>query len=548
MVAILMALVAAVSAESKVDSVVVYPNQVMVVRTAKVTVSGPGEVVFEDLPGALDDNSVRIKAPGLRIGEVQVKKGYIAEPTGMVKELKEKVEGLEYEMRELDNEVEVHETEEKFLQSITMGGPELMERELQQGRVSAEAWRNALSFLGRSLGEVKEALLEFEHEREELQEELNAARQEYNDARAEIENRKDVRFSFDARAGTYQVNLGYVIRYGASWVPYYELRAMPGEGSVALTYFAKVTQGTGEDWDRVKLVLSTTRPAIVVTAPEPTPWYLSLMDLNTYRAYNMEAQRKQMVTANQAAGRSIMTLDETFALPGDFPDAYAGEDVGIEETGISLQYAVPGRVSLKSGEPFKKLQLEEADLAVEFGYLTVPRMKQQAFLTGKMVNTTDFVLLDGEASTYVGDEFTGTTWLDAAAPQESTEVSFGVDERVKVKRELVKSFKSTGGGLFGKKTNRVQFLYRTTIENFYPEALDIRIIEMVPVSKQKEIKVSVSKVEPGSDEQDKEKGFHTWKRTLQPQGKLEIDIEFTVDYPRGEDSPLQPAKAVRGLY
>lgn len=542
--AILMMLVAAVSVGSKVDSVVVYPNQVMVVRNATVTVGGSGEVLFEDLPGALVDNSVRIKAPGMRIGEVQVRQNYLDEPTPTVRKLKDRVEELELELKQLANRQSVLEAKDRFLGSITLGAPELMAKELQQGRVSSESWGSALSFIGRELAAVKQSSLELAEECKDVEELLAAARKEYNDARSAIENRKDVSFSFEAGAGTYRVSIGYVIPYGASWVPYYELRALPDKNAVGLTYFARVTQATGEDWDRVKVVLSTTRPQLVLTAPEPKPWYLSLMDLQTYRSYNQAAQKKQMLAGSELEqSGSQMVMDGIFALPGAAPVETRAE---VEETGISLQYVVPGRVSLKSGEPAKKLQLEEAELAVEFGYLCVPRMKQQAFLTGKLVNTTDFVLLDGEASTYVGDEFTGTTWLDAAAPQESTEVSFGVDERVKVKRELVKSFKSTGGGLFGGGTERLQFLYRTTIENFRSEELAMRVVEMVPVSQQKEIKVTVLKVEPGSDEQDKEKGFHTWTRTLVPQGKLEIDVEFTVEYPRGS-SPLQPNR-VKGLY
>ncbi len=543
MVFLLLALVG-LTVDSEVDSVVVYPNQVMVVRSAEVTVSGPGEVVFEDLPGALQDNSVRIKAPGMRIGEVQGKRGYIDEPTPTVKKLKDRVEELELELRELANEREVLQAKEKFLKSIQLGAPELISKELQQGKVSSESWRSALSFMAGELGKVKGGLLELVHEVKETKELLQAARQEYAAARAAIENRKDVSFSFSAGAGTYKVKLGYVIGHSAGWVPYYELRAKPDKGKVELTYFAKLSQSTGEDWDRVKVVLSTTRPAVVVTAPEPKPWYLSLVDLYAYRANKQAAQKKQMA-GREFQRMPVSQLSEIVGMQAGVSTAApsvavrgAPPRIEVEETGISLQYVVPGRVSLKSGEPVKKLQLEEAELDVEFGYFCVPRVKQQAFLTGRMVNTTDFVLLDGEASTYVGDEFTGTTWLDAAAPQESTEVSFGIDERVKVQRELVKSFKSSGG-LFTK-TEKLQFWYKTTVENFHPEAADIRIIELVPVSKQKEIKVSVTRVEPRQDELDKEKGFYTWKRTIEPRGKLELNVEFTVAYP--------PGKRAQGLF
>ena len=534
---------AVVSVESKIDSVVVYPNQVMVVRTASASVSGPGEIVFEDLPGALLDNSVRIKAPGMRIGEVQVKRGYIDEPTATVRGLKDRVEELERGLKELVNDQEVLKAKEEFLKSVTLGAPGLMSTELQQGKVSPEAWRSALSFVGRELAAVKDEMLDLEQARRDNQELLNAARQEYNAARAEVENRKDVSFSFAAPAGVYRVQLAYVIRGGANWVPYYELRAQPDKDKVGLTYYARLTQATGEDWDRVKVVLSTAKPALVVKAPEPTPWYLSLVDLYAYRARKQAEQRVMLSANQQKLDNGILATNEEFSgLPvfgeGSRMEASAPPPVFVEETGISLQYVVPGRVSLKSGEPTKKLQLHEADLAVEFGYYCLPRVRAQAFLAGKMVNTTEFVILDGEANTYVGDEFTGTTWLDASAPQESTEVSFGIDERVKVSRELVKSYK-TKGGLFTK-NEKLQFWYKTTVENYHPEAIEIKLVELVPVSQQKEIKVAVSSVEPKQDELDKEKGLYTWTRVVEPRGKLELNVEFSVEYPAG--------KRVQGLF
>ena len=65
-------------------------------------------------------------------------------------------------------------------------------------------------------------------------------------------------------------------------------------------------------------------------------------------------------------------------------------------------------------------------------------------------------------------------------------------------------------------------------------------MELTPISRQKEIKVSVTGVEPKPDEYDKEKGFRTWERTIEPRDKIELNIEFTVEYP--------PKKRVQGLF
>lgn len=523
---IMLLLLQAMTVSSQADSVVVYPYQVLVVRTANVGVSGSGELSFPGLPGALDDNSVRIKAPGIRVGEVQVKRGYMAEPTPEVKRLQERLEGLQDQSKGLDDEGAVLKAKEDFLNSVKLGAPEIIAKDLQQGKVATESWRGALAFVGDELAKIKARQVKLAREKDAKQKEVAAAQQEYSDAKAAVENRKEVRFDYAADPGSYEVRLSYVIPNAAQWSPYYELRASPADGKVEVSYFAKLTQRTGEDWDHVKVMLSTTTPVLGATTPEPHPWYLSLLDVE-------RAARKGRM-AMPAPGAA---LSEGVQITGGF-DAEYGEGIQPVETGISLQYAIPGRVSLKSGEPAKKLSLKQTSLPAEFEYYTLPRSGQQAYLTGKLANTSDFVFLAGDGNTYVGDEYTGTTWLPNVAPQESTLLSFGIDERVKVKRELVKSFKSKGG-LFSK-TERAQFVYKTTVENYSPKPVTIKVVEQVPVSQQGEIKVTVTKVEPKFLEQDADKGTYTWKPTIETKGQFAINFEFTVEYPAGRD--------VQGLY
>src|SRR5512141_1854406 len=120
---VILLLLQAMTVSSPVDSVVVYPHQVLVVRNASVTVTGSGELVFPNLPGALDDNSVRIKAPGIRVGEVQVRRGYLAEPTPEVKRLQIRMQELEDQFKGLDDEDAVLKAKEEFLNSVKLGAP-----------------------------------------------------------------------------------------------------------------------------------------------------------------------------------------------------------------------------------------------------------------------------------------------------------------------------------------------------------------------------------------------------------------------------------------
>jgi uncharacterized protein (TIGR02231 family) len=424
----------------------------------------------------------------------------------------------------LEDEGAVLKAKEEFLNSVKLGAPEIISKDLQQGKVATESWRGALAFVGDELMKVKAREVKLGREKEEMQKQVQAARQEYNDAKAAIENRKEVGFNFSADAGTYQAELTYVIPNAADWSPYYELRASPSESKVNVAYFAKLVQRTGEDWENVRVVLSTTTPVLGVTPPEPNPWFLSLFEPE-HAAYKRQMMMPAPGAASEFSRLGVMSLDKA-------------EEIQPVETGISLQYVIPGRVSLKSGEQAKKLGLKQIALPAEFEYYTLPRSGQQAYLTGKLANTSDFVFLAGDGNTYVGDEYTGSTWLPNVASQESTLLSFGIDERVKVRRELVKSFKSKGGLL--SKTERQSFVYRTTVENYTQKPVLIKVVEQVPVSQQGEIKVTVTKVEPKFLEEGKDKGTYTWKPTIETRGKFIINFEFTVEYPAG--------KRVQGLY
>ncbi len=515
--ALLISLLLGMTVASRIDTVIVYPNQVVVFRSAQVEIGGAEELVFAGLPGALVDNSVRVRAPGLRIGEVQIKKGYLAEPTPDVRRLEQKVRLLEDSLKTMEDEGAVLKVKEEFLNSVKLGAPEIISKELQQGRVAPESWRGALSFLADELTRIKTRQLRLQREQEGVKKRLEATRQELNSARALVENRKELRFTVEGDPGSYRIAFSYALPRAAEWRPYYELRADPGKGMVGMSYYARLSQRTGEDWEDVKVILSTAVPSAAITPPEPGPWNLYLIE-ETFRAKTMPAPGAQ--------GEAAMA---------QFEDEEVAASAPIEvlpvETGISLQYVIPGRVSLKSGEEARKLSLTQISLPAEFEYYTLPRVREQVFLTGKVLNSTDFVLLAGEGNTYVGDEFTGSIVMPAVAPQESVVLGFGVDERVKVRRELVKTFKSRVG--LGGKTERVQFVYRTTVENYHPKPVKIRIIEQVPVSQQREIKVTVTKIEPRYSEQDESRGLYIFEPEIRSKERFEINFEYQVEYPAG---------------
>lgn len=521
---ILIALMA-LTAESRIDSVIVYTDQVEVIRRASVAISGSEQIRFPELTGMLDDNSIRIRAPGLHIGEVRVIPGYTAQPTGRVKTLQDSLDRLTEQDKLMSNEQEVGKAREAFLNSIKLGAPELISKELTTGRIDVPAWGSALNFLSAELAAVKRRAMELDKARKELAKVISAVTQELNAARAQQENRKTIVVEAVAsQSGNYHLLLSYRVPYSVSWSPYYEARALPADRQVKLSYYARLQQRTNEDWDGVKVILSTAQPSSGGVAPEPQPWYLNIWE-------PMPAEMGKSARPMKAPGAPDMLMEER---------SVAESEIALPpvETGISLRYVVPGRVTLKSGEEPQKLFLHEAKLPAEFSYYSYPRIQELAYLRGRFLNSSDYIFLSGQGSTYVGEEFTGKTWLLNIAPGESAILSFGVDDRVKIKRELVKTFTSKTG-LLGNRT-RIDFVYRTTIENYHSKADSITLIEQIPVSQNKEITVNIVRIEPKPIEENRNLGTYTFRLNLPPQQKVVIDLAYYVEHPTG--------KKVSGLY
>lgn len=497
--------------DSKIDSVVIYSDRVMVSRIASIYLERATDLVFADLPGVLDDQSVKIKASGLVVGEVQIQKGYTAYPHPRLKELEEKIKLLEQKDRALSDELTVMKEKEKFLQTISVGAPDVISKEVYTGKITPLAWKQGLEFMVNGLLSAKARIAQIEEERKELVGELDTLRAKLNDTKALIQNRKSIKFDVHPeRSGNYNIELDYIL-HGATWRTYYELRADPSEGKIRITYSGKISQRTGEDWENTKIVLSTGKPALGGTAPKVEPWYIY--------SYKHKEYKRTLFSPGAAAPKLSA------------PKSVTKEPVAAPpvQTGIAVWYPLPGRYTIKTGEPEKKVQIYESVFDADFEYLIIPRLTELAYSTGKFQNKSDYLFLAGDAGTYVGDDYTGKTYLSNLAPDDSATVSFGVDEMIKVNRELKKS-KVSRRGLF-KKVKKHELMSENSIKNFRNKEIVCTIIDQVPVSQDPDIKVSDINFEPKPTEEDKDRGIYYWKITIKPGGSFKITTSFSVEAP-----------------
>ncbi|HAR35820.1 MAG TPA: hypothetical protein DCR87_02715 [Acidobacteria bacterium] len=139
-------------------------------------------------------------------------------------------------------------------------------------------------------------------------------------------------------------------------------------------------------------------------------------------------------------------------------------------------------------------------------------------------------MLPGRADLFIAQDFVGSLGLNLLPAGDELQLYFGQDNQVKVKRELVKREKS-GPGFLGR-NERVNQVFRITLENLRNRPVEIEVQDQLPVSQNTKIEVKDVKIMPSPSSRD-EKGMLTWKLKLEPGEKQEIILDFTVEYPKG---------------
>jgi uncharacterized protein (TIGR02231 family) len=165
----------------------------------------------------------------------------------------------------------------------------------------------------------------------------------------------------------------------------------------------------------------------------------------------------------------------------------------------------------------------------------MPRLVSFAYLQTAINNpSTSATLLPGKANIFRENTFVGTAQIQNVAPGQEFKVNLGIDESLKIERELVK--RQVDKKLMSGK-RKMTCAYRLRIENLSDREAILRLTEQLPVSRNEQIKVRLTQINPKI--QIGEMGVLEWVLTLPAQSKQEVYYEFEVEHP--------PAIALMGL-
>lgn len=517
-----------------IESVTVYTDRAQVTRRGEIELAaGSHEVVVDNLPLTLMPESVRVSAKanvGARLLATDVKRTFHREPKDeRVAELTKEIESLEERDRALKKREDALETRRNFLNTLASAAGQELARGIAFGRAQVEIGGQVGEFLTAQFGIVDETAATIARERRELEKELSALRRRLQQLQQQRPTeRQQVVVLVELKAdGKLSLELRYQVNH-ANWQPLYDVRLTEdnGKADLTVTYQAQVTQRSGENWENVELSLSTAKPAVSAIAPELKPWFLEAYEpvpaqgVRYARRLKADVDMDEAVAVVAAAPVEMEKLE--VALDADVDTAE------IEESGAAVTFRIGGRSGVPSDGSPHKVTVSHFGLPCRLDYVAAPKLAQQAYRRATVTNGSEAVFLPGAAQVFVGDEFIGSTVLKTVAPRQEFEVYLGVDDRIKVEREMVtgsvdKKF------LQGKAI--LTYAYSVKVSNLKSSREQVTVCDQIPVSRHELVRVRRQDVTPKPNEET-DMGEIKWTLTLAPNETREIRFEFTIERPR----------------
>ncbi|HKB58236.1 MAG TPA: mucoidy inhibitor MuiA family protein [Lacunisphaera sp.] len=521
---------------STISAVTVYTDRAVVTRSATVELAGgTTELVFADLPQALNERSLQVSGRGTAqalILDVSAKQTYINfTPNARVKELEDQLKGLMKQVRGLDDRGSVLQMQAAMLDRMeaaifTPPAKDVPRPDLNQ-------FTNSLTYLTEQKAKLVTDRASLDEQREELQNKITTVQNQLNELRgAGGRGYKTVTVRVSAtQPGSLDVALSYTVP-GASWSPSYDARVLSDERAVALGYFGIVHQNTGEDWKDVALTLSTARPGLGGAAPVLGVWNLDIyrpevIALSSFEVRQDKAKAMRERAAPAAAGN--MALDAIQFAGGGEPEKKDAEMASATlETGTtSASFKIATTASVPSDNSPQKVPITSAKLNANLEYNTVPKRLATAYLSAKVANASDFPLLAGAMNVFLDGTFVATSSLRTVMPGEKFDLALGADEGISVKYKRVQKFtEDTGLTNSGK---RITYEYLLTIQNNKRTAERVIVSDQVPLSRNEKIVVKVQSPDP-KDVKPTDEGALKWTLELKAGEKRELTVKFAVEY------------------
>ncbi|MEG3955767.1 mucoidy inhibitor MuiA family protein [Microcoleus sp. herbarium2] len=523
--------------DTRICEVTVYTDRALVTRRGTVTLTGnERELAIASLPTTLDTESVRATGAGtvaVRLLGVRSETVFSTEPVGdRTAELTQQIQELETQKRAINDQIASRKIQLKFFEILSEKSVGSFASSIAKQQIGLNETGEFVNFLGSNYKKYVSAIGLYERQQREIDKQIKALNQQLGQVKTpHSEQSFNIIVAIEpSGTGNFELEVSYVVMR-ARWTPLYDLRVNTTNNQINLSYLAEVNQNTGEDWTGVALTLSTAKPGMGTLPPKLEPWFIDTLH-STVKYRNTEPIARY--------GQALSDPDGDVGFQG-IPSSFAGTTIDtasqpteaetatakVSREGGTVSFQVGGNTKIPSdGTPHKVMVFRE-NYPFKPEYIAVPRLVSFAYLQAVVVNPlTGATLLPGKANIFRDNTFVGTVPLENVSPGQEYKVNLGIDERLKIERELVE--RQVDKKLIGQQ-RRMSYAYRLNVTNLHQVQVHLTLKEQLPVSRNEQIKVRLTLTNPKIVAG--EMGLLEWIMSLQPQAKQELYYQFVVEHP-----------------
>lgn len=539
------ALAADIEAPSQITEVTVFPDAAQVSRVTAIDLPlGASTVVFNGLPAQLDPNSLRIQAGS----EGQVAISSVVSSIAPAKNpvlpssLAEKLRTLVNELTLLNETLRGLQAKKQMIERYSQASPEKLGDKAAPLNVSD--WSKAWNAVGDGLAKVAEEIQAAQIRMREVQQEIQTLQASNREAAGGSRPSHVVRVDVDAAsAGRVFMTLTYRVS-GARWQPVYDARlesgGKAGTPSLELIRRASVIQRTGEDWSGVILTVSTVRAQRGTRAPDLLAQILDFYSPPPVPAPIPRAPVSAMGVLSRDRAERAIALNEGFAAKKMAKPAMEQEAV-VDAGPFEARFRVPGKADLKADGSARVFRLATSKIVPEIVVRAAPALDTTAYLETVFVNKDAAPLLPGVVNLHRDGVYAGRGRVALIAPGEKVTLGFGADDSVKIKRVPVAKSQKGPGWIGNNRTEITDFT--TSVTNLHAFAVNVRILDRIPVSENAEIVVSAlpTNTKPQEERVDGKRGVVAWNFALKPQQIKDIRFGWQVQWPNAKRIVTRPS-------
>ncbi|MCX8266214.1 MAG: DUF4139 domain-containing protein [Planctomycetota bacterium] len=534
--------------ESKIDRVTVYPGFALIERLVDVPAQQVGSdfvVALGPLPRSAQPNSFQTQLVGDALAvqglEMRSRVAKVANSA--------KTDAMQQQLDDFQQQLIVLNANKTGIQLQTQALRNMADYENQSstspwglpGGVaeSLEFMRTEMTKFNAELQRNDAAISLVEQKMKDISIQMNGVRSNSN------RETRELRINcFAQKAEAAQIRLTYLVS-GASWQPSYDVRISPDLTGVSVNSMGQVNQRTGEDWQGVRLVLSTSMPQIGLDPPEVPSLIVS--EIEEPVVEDSEAWNDDFGIGGGGGGKFGGRVGGApSSAPSELAFAPGAEAV---DYGITTQFILPGKVDVAMNGEAHRFSIRTMALEVEPERYIVPSQSDNAYLRAEVTHTGDSVLLAGTAKMFLGPDYLGESSFPLLRQNDSTVLNLGIDPNLEVVYETLEDYRDDPGSFSLSSTSSITRRYRASLR-LAPSAkgaVAVVVEESLPISNSDKVEVEIGDIFPDAVASDKamaerqEKGIYQWRFTLNPGESKAVRWGYELSF----DEDLSPTVEVQ---